>query len=154
MKSLLSMQRGATLLVVLVMLVMITLFVLSMIRLSNTNLKVVGNMQAQRALASSAQQAIENSISTIAFFGDAVAETGQWPAGTNSVNQTVNGYTVAIARPTCVFSLPATGYSATSNISPEDTHWELAASATDPVTSAQTSLVQGVKIRLAAGNCP
>ena len=147
-------QRGATLLVVLVMLVMITLFVLSMIRLSGTNLKVIGNMQAQRALESSAQQAIETSISTASFFEDTATNTGQWLAGINSVPLTVNGYTVVINRPTCVLTQPATGYSAVSGISPEDTNWEVAASATDPVTGAQTSIVQGVKMRLPAGNCP
>jgi Tfp pilus assembly protein PilX len=147
-------QRGVTLLVVLVMLVMITLFVMSMIRLSSTNLRVVGNMQAQRALESSAQQAIENSINSITFFDDAVAGAGQWPTGTASVNQTINGYTVAVSRPVCVYSTPATGYSATSNISPEDTQWEVAVSSTDSFTSAQTSIMQGVRIRLPAGNCP
>ena len=147
-------QRGATLLVVLVMLVMITLFVMSMIRLSSTNLKVVGNMQAQRALESAAQQAIEEKIGAIAFFNDAAGNTGQWAGNAAAITSTVNGYTVTISRPSCIFSLPATGYSATSNISPEDTNWEIVTSSTDPVTSAHTRIVQGVKIRLPAGNCP
>ena len=147
-------QRGATLLIALILLVMITLFVTSMIQLSSTNLKVVGNMQSQRSLEASAQQAVEGSISTITFFNDAIGNTGQWPTGTNSVNQTVNGYTVAITRPTCISSTTATGYSATSNISPEDTNWEIAANATDGVTGAQINMTQGVKMRLPAGNCP
>jgi len=147
-------QSGTTLLIVLIMLVMITLFVVSMIRLSTTNLKVVGNMQTQRALESSAQQAVEASISTITFFNDAVSSTGQWPAGTTTTNQTVNGYTVAIARPVCIHSTPATGYSATSSISPEDTSWEIGASSSDPITGAQIEMAQGVKIRLPSGNCP
>jgi len=135
----LATQHGATLLVVLVMLVMITLFVLSMIRLSNTNLRVVGNMQSQRALESGAQQAIEEKIGSIAFFNDA---------------STINGYTVNISRPSCFFSTPATGYSATSNISPEDTSWEIAVNASDSISGSTTAVVQGVKIRLPAGNCP
>jgi Tfp pilus assembly protein PilX len=147
-------QRGATLLVVLVMLVMITLFVLSMIRLSNTNLRVVGNMQAQKALASSAQQAIEVNLSTIAFFNDAINNTGTWAGGLASKTTTINGYTITYTRPTCIYALPATGYSATSNISPEDTDWELTVSSTDPLTGATTSMAQGVKMRLPQGNCP
>lgn len=154
MKPRLAAQRGMTLLVVLVMLVMITLFVLSMVRLSNTNLRVVGNMQSLRALESSAQQAVETSLSSIAFFDDAAGNTGQWALNKASQDQTVNGYTVTIKRPGCIFSTPATGYSAVSTISPEDTHWEVAASASDSVSGAQTSLVQGVRIRLPAGNCP
>ena len=147
-------QGGATLLITLILLVMITLFVTSMIRLSSTNLKVVNNMQAQRSLEASAQQAVESSISSITFFNDAVGNTGQWPSGTNTISQTVNGYTVSVGRPTCIYSTPATGYSATSNISPEDTNWEITTSSTDSLTGAQVSMVQGLKMRLPAGNCP
>ncbi len=78
MRTRLATQHGATLLVVLVMLVMITLFVLSMIRLSNTNLRVVGNMQSQRALESGAQQAIEEKIGSIAFFNPDHHLDDQW----------------------------------------------------------------------------
>jgi len=149
-------QGGATLLVVLVMLVMITLFVVSMIRLSSTNLKVVGNMQAQRALEASAQQAIESSISTYTFFSDAANNAGQWPAGNPYLvpAPVINGYTIAISRPTCVNSTPATGYGLTITLVPEDTNWEVPAGSTDPVTGAQVNLVQGVRMRLPSGNCP
>ena len=147
-------QSGATLLIVLVMLVVITLFVVSMIRLSSTNLKVVANMQAQRALEASAQQAIENKISSITFFNDAVGNSGTWPSGTNSINVSVNGYTVAINRPICTGSQPAEGYSAVSQISPEDTTWEVSATSTDSVTAASVQITQGLKMRLPASNCP
>lgn len=147
-------QRGATLLVVLVMLVMITLFVVSMVRLSSTNLKVVGNMQSQRQLEASAQQMIEEKVSTITFFNDAATSTGTWPAGTNTVVASVNSYTVTVNRPTCVYSQVAEGYSATSQISPEDNNWEVQASATDPLTGASVQLTQGLKMRMTAGNCP
>ena len=152
--KMLRFQRGVTLLVVLVMLVMITLFVLSMVRLSSTNLKVIGNMQAQRALESSAQQAIETDISASSFFEDTATNTGLWTGGVASVNVVVNGYTVMVNRPACIYSAPATGYSAISGISPEDTNWEVGASSSDSLTGAQMSIVQGVKIRLPAGNCP
>jgi len=149
-----SNQRGATLLVVLVMLVMITLFVVSMVRLSSTNLKVVGNMQSQRQLEASAQQMIEEKVSTATFFNDAATSTGTWPAGTNTVTASVNSYTVTVNRPTCVYSQVAEGYSATSQISPEDNNWEVQASATDPLTGASVQLTQGLKMRMTAGNCP
>ncbi|MBI2961730.1 MAG: hypothetical protein HYY28_15570 [Betaproteobacteria bacterium] len=150
----LSRQTGATLLVVLVMLVMITLFVVSMVRLSSTNLKVVGNMQTQRQLEASAQQAIEERISTIAFFNDAANNTGTWPAGTNTVTSSVNSFTVTINRPTCVYSQVAEGYSATSQISPEDNNWEVRVASTDPLTGASIELMQGLKMRQTADNCP
>lgn len=147
-------QRGATLLIVLVMLVVITLFVVSMIRLSSTNLKVVANMQAQRALEASAQQAIENKISSITFFNDAVGNTGTWPSGTNTIDVNVNGYTVTMNRPICTGAVPAQGYSAVSQISPDDTTWEVATTSTDSVTGASVQITQGLKMRLPAGNCP
>lgn len=147
-------HTGSTLLVVIIMLVMITLFVISMIKLSNTNLKVVGNMQTQRALEASTQQAIEGKISSITFFNDVIAGTGDWSGNAASVNQTVNGYSIAIIKPTCIASQVASGYSATSSISPEDTYWEIPATANDSMTGTQISVAQGVKMRLPAGNCP
>ena len=147
-------QCGATLLIVLVMLVVITLFAVSMIRLSSSNLKVVANMQAQRALEASAQQAIENKIGSISFFNDAVGNTGTWPSGTNSVDVNVNGYTVTVNRPVCTGYLPAEGYSAVSQISPWDTTWEVATTATDSITGANVQITQGLKMRLPADNCP
>jgi len=146
-------QQGATLLVVLVMLVMITLFVLSMVRLSSTNLKVIGNMQSQRALESSAQQAVEESISTSAFFTNTVSNTAPWTSGVTSINTTVNGYSITIGRPTCIQTQLAFGESERSPTSLEDTNWEVTASATDALTGAQMDLVQGVKMRLTSGNC-
>jgi len=149
-----SRQGGATLLVVLVMLVMITLFVISMVRLSTTNLKVVGNMQSQRQLEASAQQALEGNVSTIAFFNDAAGSTGTWPAGTNTITASVNSYTITINRPTCIFSEVAEGYSATSPISPDDNNWEVQVTASDPLTGAAVELTQGLKMRMTANNCP
>ena len=43
-------QDGMVLIVTLAMLVVITLFVISMIRLGNTNAIIVGNMQAQKGV--------------------------------------------------------------------------------------------------------
>ena len=45
--SLKSRQRGATLLVTLIMLVVLTLFAVTAFNLSSVNLKIVGNFQAQ-----------------------------------------------------------------------------------------------------------
>ena len=42
-----SRQQGATLMIALIMLIMLTLFAISAMNTSTTNLRVVGNMQAQ-----------------------------------------------------------------------------------------------------------
>lgn len=137
-------QRGATLIVSLIMLVVLTLFAVSAINLSNTNLKIVGNMQAQKMMEMAAQDAVEQMLSSPTFYGlTAVAQ-----------NFSVSGFNVAVAAPLCLFSVPATGYSATSGISPEDNDWELVASVTDNLTGAAMALHQGVRVRMLAGNCP
>ncbi|HEY5899154.1 MAG TPA: PilX N-terminal domain-containing pilus assembly protein [Burkholderiales bacterium] len=147
-------QQGATLVIVLIMLVLMTLFVVSMVRLSNTNMRVVGNMQTQRSLEAAAQQAIEDKISTITFFNDAIAGTGTWPTATTQITVTVNSFNVTMKRPKCIYYQPAEGYSATSAISPEDTQWEIETAVDDSaVTGAKATVVQGVKMRLTAGSC-
>ncbi len=60
-------QRGATLLVALIMLVLLTLFAVSALNTSSTNLKVVGNMQARSEAFNASQQAIETVISSPLF---------------------------------------------------------------------------------------
>jgi Tfp pilus assembly protein PilX len=137
-------QRGATLIVSLIMLVVLTLFAVSAINLSNTNLKIVGNMQAQKMMEMAAQDAVEQMLSSPTFYGLTAAAR----------NFTVSGFNVAVAVPQCTLSVPATGYSATSGISPEDNDWELVASVTDNFTGAAMALHQGVRVRMLAGNCP
>jgi Tfp pilus assembly protein PilX len=57
-------QRGATLVVGLIMLVLVTLMVLTSFRLANINLAIVGNAQSRNESIASAQQAIEEAITS------------------------------------------------------------------------------------------
>jgi len=63
-------QRGATLVVALIMLVLLTLFAVSAMNTSIVNLKVVGNMQERSGALAATQQAIETVISTTQFIAD------------------------------------------------------------------------------------
>jgi len=63
-------QRGATLVVALIMLVLLTLFAVSAMNTSIVNLKVVGNMQSRSEALAAAQQAIETVLSTTQFVSD------------------------------------------------------------------------------------
>lgn len=63
-------QRGATLFIALVMLVMLTMFAVSSLNSSTTNLKVVGNMQSRSEALNAAQEAIETTISTPQFIAN------------------------------------------------------------------------------------
>jgi Tfp pilus assembly protein PilX len=107
-----SRQRGATLLISLILLVMLTLFAISAMNTSTTNLKVVGNMQAQAEGLSASQTAIENAISTPTFAsspGNAITN----PCGAaNTVCTDLNGdgtsdlTTVLTPQPACVQARP------------------------------------------------
>ena len=137
-------QRGMTLLVVLVMLVVITLLGIASIRISGSNLLVVGNMQSRKLVENYGLQAIEQVMNSIAPFN----------APTAPVAVTVPaGLTVSVSNRTCTFSAAAAGTSAVSPIAPEDNNWEFSVSVTDSFTGARTTMVQGVKIRQLAGAC-
>lgn len=60
-------QQGATLIVTLVMLIMLTLFAISAMNTSTTNLQVVGNMQVRHEGLRATQEAIEATLSTTQF---------------------------------------------------------------------------------------
>jgi hypothetical protein len=165
-------ERGMTLLISLIMLVMITLFVVSMVRLSNTNVAVVGNMQAQRGVEAEAQQAIEIAVSKFSFFNDAILNQGGWAANLQSMSYAslwtsytpagagpttppgIQSNTITIFRPQCSYFEPTSGYSALSGVAPQDTYWDLQISAQDSFIGATTEVHQGIEIRQPAGNCP
>lgn len=143
-RSAIKRQRGATLIITLIMLVILTLFAVSGFNLSSVNLKIVGNFQQQKALEAIAQQAIEQVISSPSGFNLTPAAS--------TVN--VGGYSVAVSAPRCNYTAPAKGYTIkVGELTPEDTDWEFRASVSDPL-GAQVAIVQGVSIRLLAGNCP
>jgi Tfp pilus assembly protein PilX len=62
-----SAQRGITLIVVMIFLVLITLFSVSAIRSSTSNLRLTQNMMVRQEGVAAAQAAIEQTISTPAF---------------------------------------------------------------------------------------
>jgi hypothetical protein len=147
-------QRGATLVVSLILLIVLTMLVMATLTASNTNLRVVGNMQAQRQLEAVAQKAIEDRITTLSFFKDAVDNTGVWPAGKDSIQFDDHGYVVTLFRPRCTYTIPEEGTSALNPLVPESTAWEVHATASDPITRGSVDVAQGVRMRMLADNCP
>ena len=148
-----SHERGITLLVSLVMLVALTLFALGGFNQSSVNLKIAGNFQEQKRTEAVAQQAIERVISSPAGFSLTPA------AQTVCVNGTGAGCTggtnVAVTAPSCNYAVTAKGYTKQiGQLTPEDTDWEIRATVAAPVSGGRAAVVQGVRIRLLAGNCP
>jgi hypothetical protein len=164
-------QQGMTMVIALIMLIVITLFVVSMVRMANTNAMIVGNMQAQKAVEAEAQQAIEIAMNNFKFFDDAIGETGEWastgtaylsyadlwdnykPAAAGTTAPATQASPIRIYRPQCMYFEPATGYSALSGVAPQDTYWDMKVTAADSFTGSSTEIHQGVQMRLPAGNC-
>jgi len=154
-------QRGATLLVTLIMLVVLTLFAVTGFNLSSVNLKIIGNFQQQKFTEATVQQAIEQVMSTLDIFSSPAAKcvnpsTGVYgtdPSGSPLVCPTAGD--VLIERPRCNYSYVAKGYTKKiGELTPEDTNWEVRASYTDAASKAAAAIVQGVSVRMLAGNCP
>jgi hypothetical protein len=162
-------QKGITLFVALILLVMVTLLAVSSFRVSNTNLKVVSSMQGRGEAVAAAQAAIEQVISSAKF-----TEDPQTYAVTPiPVDIDGNGspeYTVRLSpAPKCMRSRPTPtqdldinnpddrgcygtvqiGLAATATRCAE-TVWEITATTTDEVTSAETTVRQGVGMRVDA----
>ena len=148
-----SRERGITLLVCLVMLVALTLFALSGFNQSSVNLKITGNFQVQKRTEAVAQQAIERVISSPAAFN--LTPAAQTVCVNGAGAGCTGGTNVAVTAPSCNYAVTAKGYTKQiGQLTPEDTDWEIRATVADPVTGGRAAVVQGVRIRLLAGNCP
>ena len=90
-------QRGATLVVSLIMLVLISLLVTGAFTMSSTNLKAVGNMQSRNEAIAAGNKAIEQVVSSP--FTDAPAAE---LIDVDIDNNGATDYQVNFATPTCV----------------------------------------------------
>lgn len=148
-------QRGATLVVGLIMLVLITVMVTSAFTLSTTNLQSVGNMQFRDEAIAAANKASEQVLSS-PFTTAPVAET----INVDLNNDGTTDYEVAFDVPTCIgdseviisgsapssVTLPATFGLPASTF--HQTIWDLSARVTDEVSGASVHVRQGVRVLL------
>lgn len=148
-------QRGATLVVALIMLVLITVMVTSAANLSSTNLISVGNMQFRDEAIAAANKAIEQVLSspfTNAPAGQAIE--------VDINNDDTPDYEVVFATPTCVSDSEIVSSAAASSVSLgaafavagssfHQTVWDLSASVSDAnVSGASVQVRQGVRVLL------
>jgi hypothetical protein len=148
-------ERGATLVVGLIMLVLITLLVTSAFTLSNTNSKSVGNMQIRNEAIAAANKAIEQVVSS-PFTTAPAAEA----IDVDLNNDGAMDYTVTFAAPTCVSAtqisgtgMPPSSISLGSAFSVSannfyQTVWDLDANVTDQASGASARVRQGVRVLL------
>jgi Tfp pilus assembly protein PilX len=145
-------QRGATLVVGLIMLVLITLMVTSAFVLSTGNLRAVGNMQFRSEAIAAANMVVEQVLAS-PFTS---APTAQSDIEVDINNDGNIDYLVDIAQPTCIratIALPANASSislgpAMSTASHWNTVWDIDAEVNDPVSGASIKIRQGVRVLL------
>jgi Tfp pilus assembly protein PilV len=148
-------QRGAALIVSLILLVLIAAMVTSSFTLSSTNLKSVTNTQMRNEAIAAANAAIEQVISSP--FADAPAA--------ESVDVDINNdgaidYTVNFAAPQCMSSstvtaasLPVSSLSLGSSFASTaanyyETVWDLDATVVDVISGASVRVHQGIRMLL------
>lgn len=169
-------QQGATLFIALIMLVVLTLFAVTAINLSNTNLRIAGNMQAKAEVEAAAQQAIEQVVSSD-FTTNLAAVPPSIDIDIN--NDGTKDYTATIPTPVCLSSKPLLNSDLDTSIEadrkclssgaapsgpvgpggPKSTaqswcykqQWDVQARVTDSRTGASVNLHQGVFKRSPAG---
>ena len=163
-------ERGATLLISLIMLVVLTLFAITAIRTGNIGLKIVGNQQAQKLMEAAAQQAIEQVISNLGNF-DAINLSTATVAQSVCVNAAsgnpvvvlpsggvagvcTSGTQVNVAPVRCIASKRSLYDSLTQAMATFDNTWEIVATVTDTNSGAKATFHQGVKMRMLANSCP
>lgn len=146
-------QRGATLVVGLIMLVLITLMVTTAFMLSNTNLKSVGNMQYRDEAIASANAAIEHviglnftSLNAPQPFEMDLDQDANTPP--YQVTVTVEGCRRSTLAPTYDPAELSGVSSGIANTSDFDTVWELKAVVSDALTGASVTVLQGVRKRM------
>jgi Tfp pilus assembly protein PilX len=156
-----SRQRGATLIIGLIMIVLITLIVVNAFMLSSSNLKSVGNMQVRDEAIAAANEAIELVVSS--SFTD--APTAQ-QINVDINKDGINDYVVALAQPTCIRAAAATNAApsdvelgAAMSVAPTwNTDWEIQANVTDVASGATVTVREGVRVLLSqiqkAAVCP
>ena len=173
-------QRGATLLVSLIMLVLLTLFAIGALNTANTNLKVVGNMQAKSEAMNVAQEAIETALSTPIFIANPanaiLAPCGAANTLCTDINADgTNDYTTVLSpAPKCVTVKPIKNSqlnltntedlscsagqaqqfgiagAVTGDSLCSNTVWEITAVTTGAGSGASVTLTQGVGVRVSA----
>ncbi len=173
-------QRGIVLVIALIMLLAITLMVVTTSNIADTNMRIVGNLEAREQARTAAIAALEEAISSSRF---ATSPGAMFLASCDVANRLCfdtnnDGYTdvtVQMADPECVSVIPKKNTEIDKFGDDVDCHfpgedgtniyslcaasvWELEATATDVVTGAEVTVRQGVSILTSLNNidtaCP
>ena len=176
-------QRGAALIVCLIMLILISLLAVASFRLAKSDLQIAGNMQQRKQALSAGQQTIEQVISSTQFTATPTNAIFAPCTTQNTACVDVNGDGVPDVNVSVLVLCKAiqpilnsalnfnnlndrgclvgngqnTGVAgaANGNSMCSNSVWDTQATATDVVTSAQYVINQGVSVRVPAATlCP
>lgn len=143
-------ERGAALVVGMIMLVLITLMLITAFNLGTSNLKAVGNMQVREQALAAANAAIQERVSSSFNTAPATSTTA-----VDLNNDGVTDFNVTVT-PVCigatkVFSAPPSSVSLGPSMSASpiwNTTWDVRASSVDPATGASVAVRTGVRVQL------
>jgi Tfp pilus assembly protein PilX len=175
-------QRGATLVIGMIMLVLVTLFVLAAINMSTTNLRVMGNEQARNQAIAAAQRAVEQ-VASVDFTKNPPTTATPTTVSVDVNADTTADYTATVTA-ACLNSVPVK----VTELDPDDvvndgpcylstasstsgmpaatgsgdslcsaTQWDVSATVSDATantTGVAVILHQGVSKRIATGDTP
>ncbi len=171
-------QRGATLMIALIMLVLLTMFALSALNSGTISLKITGNMQARNEALNTAQQSIETVLSSPLFISNPANAVLNPCGAANTICTDINGdgtpdYTTRLTpQPACVSVRPikvveltltntedlgcAAGqtqqFGVAGSVSGDslcaNTIWEITAVTTGNDTGAKVTVTQGIGARV------
>lgn len=143
-------QKGATLVVALIVLLLFTLLVTSGFNLSITNMQAVGNMQVKHEAVAVASTAIEQIISS-----DFTSAPTSQDLHIDIDNDDTADYQVSISTPTCIrasqassAALSSSSLSAMSSYGTWNTVWSLTATVNDQASGASARIRSGVRVLL------
>jgi hypothetical protein len=147
-------ERGATLIVAVIVLMLITMTVISAFRVSRSNTQAVVNTQFRDEALAAANLVLEDVIS-LSDVQTLTGADGTIPVRTVDINQDgVDDLQVALAQPRCVRVEPS-GAGEEQSLSGVESNvansgltyvlWEIQADVTDAATGAQVSVVQGFR---------
>jgi hypothetical protein len=170
-------QRGATLLVGMIMLVVLTLLVVFAIRSGNTNLKIAGNMQVQVEASAAIQQSIEKIIEDVKLvenftlinttdpkYQPSAAGNATYavvieplnkckvesPVPNASLDPGKAGDVPCFESPDADKAIKADGSMTTTISACKIQQWDIEASVTDVNSGAKVTQVQGISVRVPA----
>lgn len=162
-------QRGSVLIVSLLLLIVMTVLGVSAINMTSTDLRIAENTQQQMEAETAVQEAIERVMSYFENFdiddngydSNPTVTVSGVKTQLDSSTLAINGRNVVVQSRVCLQSRPDEGDSIREKAPTGDYTtgkfikiWEIEASHSDPVSGAQVTLHQGVKLRMLSTLCP